>query len=113
MKNIIAIIQPHKLEVVRSALMEIEVMGITVTDVSGFGRQKGHIETYRGAEYSVDFVQKVKLELVVPESFVKGAISCICDNARSGKFGDGKIFVLPIEQAIRIRTGDLNEQAIS
>jgi nitrogen regulatory protein P-II 1 len=113
MKNIIAIIQPHKLEVLRSALMEIGVMGITATEVSGFGRQKGHIETYRGAEYVVDFVQKVRLEMVVPESHVEGVISCICDNARSGKFGDGKIFVLPIEQALRIRTGDLDDQAIS
>lgn len=113
MKNIIAIIQPNKLEVIRSALADIGVMGITASEVSGFGRQKGHVETYRGAEYFFDFVQKVKLEVVVSDPVVVDVINCICVIARSGKVGDGKIFVLPVDQALRIRTGETNDQAIS
>ena len=112
MKMITAIIKPFKLDDVREALSDIGVQGITVTEVKGFGRQKGHTEIYRGAEYAVDFLPKVKLELILPEEMVERAIETIVETARSGKIGDGKIFVYPVEQVIRIRTGETDRAAI-
>jgi len=112
MKLISAIIKPFKLDEVREALSGIGVQGITVTEVKGFGRQKGHTELYRGAEYVVDFLPKIKVELVVAESTVDSAIEAIIKAARTGKIGDGKIFVMPVEQIVRIRTGETNEAAI-
>ncbi|HCZ14011.1 MAG TPA: P-II family nitrogen regulator [Accumulibacter sp.] len=112
MKKIEAIIKPFKLDEVREALSEMGVTGLTVTEVKGFGRQKGHTELYRGAEYVVDFLPKVKIEIVVSDAVVEGAIDSIVKAARTGKIGDGKIFVTPVEQVIRIRTGELDESAI-
>jgi len=112
MKKIEAIIKPFKLDEVREALSEIGVTGLTVTEVKGFGRQKGHTELYRGAEYVVDFLPKVKIEVVVTDSAAEGAIDAIVKAARTGKIGDGKIFVSTIEQVVRIRTGELDESAI-
>nr|WP_314484089.1 P-II family nitrogen regulator [uncultured Kingella sp.] len=112
MKKIEAIIKPFKLDDVREALTEIGITGMTVTEVKGFGRQKGHTEIYRGAEYAVDFLPKVKLELILPEKMVERAIETIVETARSGKIGDGKIFVYPVEQVIRIRTGETDYAAI-
>ena len=112
MKKIEAIIKPFKLDDVREALSEIGITGMTVTEVKGFGRQKGHTEIYRGAEYAVDFLPKVKLELVLPDDMVERAIETIVETARSGKIGDGKIFVYPVEQVIRIRTGETDHAAI-
>ena len=112
MKKIEAIIKPFKLDEVKEALHEIGVSGITVTEAKGFGRQKGHTELYRGAEYVVDFLPKVKLEMVVAEDQVDRCIEAITDAARTGKIGDGKIFVSPIEQTIRIRTGETGAEAI-
>lgn len=112
MKKIEAIIKPFKLDEVREALSEIGVTGLTVTEVKGFGRQKGHTELYRGAEYVVDFLPKVKLEIVVAESLLDRAMEAIVNAARTGKIGDGKIFVSNVEQVVRIRTGETGEQAI-
>lgn len=112
MKKIEAIIKPFKLDDVREALTEIGITGMTVTEVKGFGRQKGHTEIYRGAEYAVDFLPKVKLELVLPDDMVERAIETIVETAHSGKIGDGKIFVYPVEQVIRIRTGETDHAAI-
>ena len=112
MKKIEAIIKPFKLDDVREALTEIGITGMTVTEVKGFGRQKGHTEIYRGAEYAVDFLPKVKLDLVLPDDMVERAIETIVETARSGKIGDGKIFVYPVEQVIRIRTGETDHAAI-
>ena len=112
MKKIEAIIKPFKLDEVREALSEIGVTGLTVTEVKGFGRQKGHTELYRGAEYVVDFLPKVKIELVLPAGQVEAAIDAIVRVARTGKIGDGKIFVTPVEQVVRIRTGETDEAAI-
>ena len=112
MKKIEAIIKPFKLDDVREALTEIGITGMTVTEVKGFGRQKGHTVIYRGAEYAVDFLPKVKLELVLPDDMVERAIETIVETARSGKIGDGKIFVYPVEQVIRIRTGETDHAAI-
>ncbi len=112
MKKIEAIIKPFKLDEVKEALQEIGLQGITVTEAKGFGRQKGHTELYRGAEYVVDFLPKVKLEIVLADAQVEQAIETIQNAARTGKIGDGKIFVLPVEQAIRIRTGETDEAAI-
>ena len=112
MKKIEAIIKPFKLDDVREALTEIGITGMTVTEVKGFGRQKGHTEIYRGAEYAVDFLPKVKLELVLPDDRVERARETIVETARSGKIGDGKIFVYPVEQVIRIRTGETDHAAI-
>jgi nitrogen regulatory protein P-II 1 len=112
MKKIEAIIKPFKLDEVREALSEIGVTGLTVTEVKGFGRQKGHTELYRGAEYVVDFLPKVKIEIVVSDAVVEGAIDAIVKAARTGKIGDGKIFVTAVEQVVRIRTGELDESAI-
>ena len=112
MKKIEAVIKPFKLDEVREALSEIGVSGLTMTEVKGFGRQKGHTELYRGAEYVVDFLPKVKVEVVVPEALVERAIEAIVKAARTGKIGDGKIFVTPVEHVVRIRTGESGEAAI-
>ena len=112
MKLITSIIKPFKLDEVREALAEVGVTGLTVTEVKGFGRQKGHTELYRGAEYVVDFLPKVKVEAVVPVDRVEAAIEAITKAARTGKIGDGKIFVTAVEQVIRIRTGETNEAAV-
>jgi len=112
MKLITAIIKPFKLDDVRAALSQIGVQGITVTEVKGFGRQKGHTELYRGAEYVVDFLPKVKLEIAVADEDVEKAAEAIINTANSGKIGDGKIFVSDLEQVIRIRTGETGEDAI-
>ena len=112
MKLITAIVKPFKLDDVREALSEIGVQGITVTEVKGFGRQKGHTELYRGAEYVVDFLPKVKIEVAVAEGVVEQTIEAITKAANTGKIGDGKVFVSPMEQVIRIRTGETGEEAI-
>ncbi|MDE1923740.1 MAG: P-II family nitrogen regulator [Gammaproteobacteria bacterium] len=112
MKMLVAIIKPFKLDDVRSALAEVGVQGITVTEIKGFGRQKGHTELYRGAEYVVDFLPKVKLELAVEDNQVDRVIEAIIDSARTGKIGDGKIFVSELEQAVRIRTGESGSTAL-
>ena len=112
MKKIEAVIKPFKLDEVREALSEIGVSGLTVTEVKGFGRQKGHTELYRGAEYVVDFLPKVKVELIVGDGVVDRAIEAIVKAARTGKIGDGKIFVTTVEQVVRIRTGESGEDAI-
>jgi nitrogen regulatory protein P-II 2 len=112
MKLIKAIIKPFKLDDVREALSEIGIQGITVSEVKGFGRQKGHTELYRGAEYRVDFLPKVKVETVVGDDDVENVVNAIRESANTGKIGDGKIFVLPIEQAIRIRTGESGNEAL-
>ncbi len=112
MKLVTAIIKPFKLDDVREALSEIGVQGITVTEVKGFGRQKGHTELYRGAEYVVDFLPKVKLDVAISEDLLDQVIEAITKAANTGKIGDGKIFVFPIEQAIRIRTGETGTEAL-
>ncbi len=112
MKKIEAIIKPFKLEDVKDALAEIEISGMTITEVKGYGRQQGHTELYRGAEYIVDFLPKVKVELTVKERDVDAAISAIATAAKTGKIGDGKIFVSSVEKTIRIRTGEEDEEAI-
>ena len=112
MKKIEAIIKPFKLDEVKEALQDIGVQGITVTEAKGFGRQKGHTELYRGAEYVVDFLPKVKVEIVVPDENVEPAVEAIQKAARTGRIGDGKIFVLNIEEAIRIRTGEAGTDAL-
>jgi nitrogen regulatory protein P-II 1 len=112
MKQITCVIMPFKLVEVREALAEVNVTGLTVTEVKGFGRQKGHTELYRGAEYVVDFLPKVKIEVVVEDSLVDNVIEAIENAARTGRIGDGKIFVIDVEQAIRIRTGDRGADAI-
>jgi len=112
MKLITAIIKPFKLDDVREALSDIGISGVTVTEVKGFGRQKGHTELYRGAEYVVDFLPKVKVEIAVTDALVERAVDSIIKAANTGKIGDGKIFISPLEQVIRIRTGETGEQAI-
>jgi nitrogen regulatory protein P-II 1 len=112
MKKIEAIVKPFKLDEVREALSEIGVTGLTVTEVKGFGRQKGHTELYRGAEYVVDFLPKVKVEVVVGDSLVEKAMDAIVKAARTGKIGDGKIFVVDVGQVVRIRTGETGEEAV-
>jgi nitrogen regulatory protein P-II 1 len=112
MKKIEAIIKPFKLDEVREALSDVGVTGLTVTEVKGFGRQKGHTELYRGAEYVVDFLPKIKVEIVVADETVEPVIEAIIRAARTGKIGDGKIFVSAVEQVVRIRTGEANEAAI-
>ena len=112
MKKIEAMIKPFKLDDVRESLSDIGISGMTITEVRGFGRQKGHTELYRGAEYMVDFLPKVKLEVVVPDEIVDQCIEAIIETAQTGKIGDGKIFVYNVERAIRIRTGEENEDAI-
>ena len=112
MKRIEAIIKPFKLDEVKEALHEVGIKGITVTEAKGFGRQKGHTELYRGAEYVVDFLPKVKIEIVVPEERLESCVDAIQKAARTGRIGDGKIFVLNVEEAIRIRTGETGAEAI-
>jgi nitrogen regulatory protein P-II 1 len=112
LKKIEAIIKPFKLEEVKEALTEVGIEGMTVTEVKGFGRQKGHTEIYRGSEYTVDFLPKVKLEIILGEALVDKAIAAILKGAKTGKIGDGKIFVLPVDEAIRIRTEDKGEKAV-
>ena len=112
MKLVVAIIKPFKLDDVREALAEVGVQGITVTEVKGFGRQKGHTELYRGAEYVVDFLPKIKLEVAVTDDLVERVIETIQSSARTGKIGDGKIFVSALQQVIRIRTGELDGDAL-
>ena len=112
MKLVTAIIKPFKLDEVREALSGIGVQGITVTEVKGFGRQKGHTELYRGAEYVVDFLPKVKLEVIVEDGLAERVVEAIAAAAQTGRIGDGKIFVIPVETALRIRTGERNEDAL-
>jgi nitrogen regulatory protein P-II 1 len=112
MKKLEAIIRPHLLDAVKSGLQEIGVVGMTVSEVKGFGRQKGHTETYRGSEYQVDFLPKVKIEIALQEELLDRAIEVILSTARTGKFGDGKILVSPLEQVVRIRTGEEGAQAL-
>ena len=112
MKKIEAVVKPFKLDEVREALAEVGATGLTVTEVKGFGRQKGHTELYRGAEYVIDFLPKVKVEVVVEDSLAENVVEAIENAARTGRIGDGKIFVLEVEQAIRIRTGDRGADAI-
>lgn len=112
MKKVEAIIKPFKLDEVRESLSAIGVNGMTVTDVKGFGRQKGHTELYRGAEYVVDFLPKVKIEVVIPDALVEQTLDAILKSAKTGKIGDGKIFVSTVEQVVRIRTGETGEGAI-
>lgn len=112
MKKIEAIVKPFKMDDVREALAEVGIAGMTVTEVKGFGRQKGHTELYRGAEYQVDFLPKIKLELVLDDERAEQAVEAIQVSAKTGKIGDGKIFVYPVERAIRIRTGEQDDDAI-
>jgi nitrogen regulatory protein PII len=112
MKLIIAVIKPFKLEEVREALTDAGVQGLMVSEVQGYGRQSGHTEIYRGAEYVVNFVPKVRLELVVPDTTVAQAVTALAAAAKTGKIGDGKIFVLPVEQALRVRTGETGDDAL-
>ncbi|MBC6441524.1 MAG: P-II family nitrogen regulator [Rhodospirillales bacterium] len=112
MKKIEAVIKPFKLDEVKEALHEVGLQGLTVTEAKGFGRQKGHTELYRGAEYVVDFLPKVKIELVVDDNLVDRAVQAIEDAARTGRIGDGKIFIIPVEDAIRIRTGERGPDAV-
>jgi nitrogen regulatory protein PII len=112
MKKIECIIRPHLLDAVKNALQEIGVVGMTVSEVRGFGRQKGHTETYRGTEYKVDFLPKVRIEVALADKMVEAAVEVISKTARTGKFGDGKIFVTPLDDVVRIRTGERGEQAL-
>ena len=112
MKLVKAVIKPFKLEEVKEALAEIGVEGMTVTEVKGFGRQKGHTEIYRGSEYTVDFLPKIMIEIAISEEALDSAVDAIIKSAKTGKIGDGKVFVLPVEQAIRIRTGEAGEEAL-
>ncbi len=112
MKLIIAVIKPFKLEEVKEALAAVGVEGMTVTEVKGFGRQKGHTEIYRGSEYTVDFLPKVKIEIVVGDEVVAKTVDAIVKSAKTGKIGDGKVFVVPIEETVRIRTGERGESAV-
>ena len=112
MKKIEAVIKPFKLDDVKDALSTIEIKGLTVSEVKGFGRQRGHKEVYRGAEYQVDFVSKIKIEVVLESEMVPEAVKIIQDKARTGQIGDGKIFILPVEEVIRIRTGETGKEAI-
>ena len=112
MKKVEAIIRPHLLDAVRSALQDVEIVGMTISEVQGYGRQRGHTETYRGTEYQIEFVPKVKLEVIIPDDVEEFAVSAIMKTARTGKFGDGKIFVIHVDDVIRIRTGERGEAAI-
>jgi len=112
MKKIEAVIRPHLLDAVRNALHEVNVTGMTISEVQGYGRQKGHTETYRGTEYQIEFIPKIKIEVVVSEEIENSVVEAIMKTARTGKFGDGKIFVLELDDAIRIRTGERGEAAL-
>jgi nitrogen regulatory protein P-II 1 len=112
MKKLEAIVRPHLLEAVKDSLQTLGVQGMTISEIKGFGRQKGHTEVYRGSEYKVEFVPKVKIEVVVDDEIVEGAIEAIIKTARTGNFGDGKIFVFPVDEAVRIRTGEHGVNAV-
>jgi nitrogen regulatory protein PII len=112
MKMIVAIIRPHRLQEVKDALGEIGVSGMTVTEVRGHGRQRGHVERYRGAEYTIDLLAKVKLEIVVPDAEAEQIVDTIVKASRTGEIGDGKVFVLPVEESVRVRTGDKGEDSL-
>jgi nitrogen regulatory protein P-II 1 len=112
MKKIEAIVRPHLLEAVKNALQEAGVVGMTISEVKGYGRQKGHSETYRGSEYKVELVPKVKIEVALPEQLVEAAMDAVLKTAKTGKFGDGKVFVTSLEDVVRIRTGEHGEQAL-
>ncbi len=112
MKKIEAVIRPHKLDDVREVLSEIGIRGMTILEVKGFGRQKGHTETYRGSEYAIDFIPKIKIELVVKDEQAQKVIDLILQHAKTGQVGDGKIFILPVEESIRVRTGESGDAAI-
>jgi nitrogen regulatory protein P-II 1 len=112
MRLVVAVVKPHKLDEVKEALRDIGVSGLTTTDVEGFGRQRGHTEVYRGAEYQVDFVPKVKVEVLVADDQTQGVVDAITKAARTGKIGDGKIWVMPAEQVVRIRTGEMGPDAL-
>ncbi len=112
MKKIEAIIKPHKLTEVKEALNETGIQGMTVTEVKGFGRQKGHTEIYRGSEYTVDFLPKLKIEIILPDNLVKAAVELIVKTAKTGKIGDGKVFIYPVDDAVRIRTDEQGESAL-
>ncbi len=112
MKLVMAIIKPFKLDEVRQALTELGLQGMTVTEVKGYGRQKGHTEIYRGAEYAVNFLPKIKIEVVIPAKSVEKTVDAIVSAAKTGQIGDGKIFVLPVDQTVRIRTGETDESAL-
>ena len=112
MKLVVAIVKPHKLDEVKEALRDVGVAGLTTTDVEGFGRQRGHTEVYRGAEYQVDFVPKVKVEVLAVDDQVQGIVDAITKAARTGKIGDGKIWVQPVDQLVRIRTGEMGPDAV-
>ena len=112
MKKVEAIIRPHLLDAVRDALQEVGVAGMTISEVQGYGRQKGHTETYRGTEYQIEFIPKIKIEVIIPEGIEDAVVEAISKTARTGKFGDGKIFVAPTEDVIRIRTGERGEAAL-
>ncbi|KAA0259416.1 P-II family nitrogen regulator [Deferribacter autotrophicus] len=111
MKKIEAIIKPFKLDDVKEKLTELGIKGLTISEVKGFGRQKGHTELYRGAEYVIDFIPKIKIEVVVPDDMVESVVEAIIESARTGRIGDGKIFVIPVDEIIRIRTGETGENA--
>lgn len=112
MKRIVAVIKPYKLDEVKEKLSQIGITGITITEVKGFGRQRGHKEIYRGAEYHIDFIPKIKLEIVLEKEKVEAAVNAIIETARTGSIGDGKVFIYPVEEVIRIRTGERGKEAI-
>ncbi len=112
MKKVEAIVRPHLLEAVKNALQEVGIVGMTVSEVKGFGRQKGHTETYRGSEYKVEFLPKIKIEVALPDELVEQAVEAILKTAKTGKFGDGKVFVSSLDQVVRIRTGERGEAAL-
>jgi len=112
MKKVEAVIKPFKLDEVKEALTEIGITGMTISEVKGFGRQKGHTELYRGAEYTIDFIPKIKLEVIVPDESVEKVVEVIVSSAKTGRIGDGKIFILPVEDAVRIRTGERGQEAL-
>jgi nitrogen regulatory protein PII len=112
MKVVVAVVKPHKLDEVKEALRDVGVSGLTTTDVEGFGRQRGHTEVYRGAEYQVDFVPKVKVEILVADDQTQGVVDAVTKAARTGKIGDGKIWVMSVEQVVRIRTGEMGPDAL-
>lgn len=112
MKKVEAVIRPHLLDAVRTALQEVDVIGMTISEVQGYGRQRGHTETYRGTEYQIEFIPKIKLEVIIPDDIEDSVVSAITKSARTGKFGDGKIFITTVEDVIRIRTGERGEAAL-
>ncbi len=112
MKKVECVVRPHLLDAVKNVLQEVGVVGMTVTEVKGFGRQKGHTETYRGTEYRVDFRPKVKIEIALDDALVEAAVAAVVKTARTGKFGDGKVFISPLEDVVRIRTGERGKEAI-